>query len=161
MFQILREAQRRLASDVPPSEPDRSGSEAADISPVFCLGPVWPSMTMTPGEEEETVRCLVRYLERRVQLRSTLLQQLHRQQDAFRQMLVKTEMEMAALRQENGQLKAAASGSGRRTAALEARLASAEAANDSLNRRFRELNENQAALVNEVRLEARTVVCCV
>ena len=107
-------------------------------------------MAMTPGEEEETVRCLVRYLERRVQLRATLLHELQRQQDSFRQLLVKTEMELSALRQENGQLRAASDGSGRRTAALEARLASAEAANDSLTRRFREMNENQAALVNEV-----------
>ncbi|XP_037092090.1 kinesin-like protein KIF23 [Pollicipes pollicipes] len=144
--QILREAQRRLGSEVgAPSD-----ASPDELGPVFCLGPVWPSMAMTPGEEEETVRCLVRFLERRVQLRATLLHDLHRQQDAFRQLLVKTEMEMAALRQENGTLRAASEGSGRRTAALEARLASAEAANDSLTRRFRELNDNQAALVNEL-----------
>ncbi|XP_043237418.1 kinesin-like protein KIF23 isoform X1 [Amphibalanus amphitrite] len=149
--QILREAQRRLGSDGRPSEAEPSGGEAAaELAPVFCLGPVWPSMAMTPGEEEETVRCLVRFLERRVQLRATLLHELQRQQDAFRQLLVKTEMEMSALRQENAQLRASSDGSSRRTAALEARLASAEAANDSLNRRFRELNENQAALVNEL-----------
>lgn len=74
--QILREAQRRMGSE-PGSAAESAGSDA--LTQVFCLGPAWPSMAMTPGDEEETVRALVQYLQRRVQLRATLLAQLQQQ----------------------------------------------------------------------------------
>ena len=55
---------------------------------------------------------LVRYLERQFTLGATLPRELHRQEDAFRQLMVKTEIELSGLRQNAGLRVATDEGAG-------------------------------------------------
>lgn len=138
----LRRANEVNSNVAPPSN--------SVYSPIYSLGPEWPSLELKQCDDEETLDNLERYLTKRIATRNTLIEDHNSQTENFRARLVEAEKEIILLREENNRLKGGSDGERRRVKDLETRLVNAEAANNSLQRKNVALTEAKSVLEREL-----------
>lgn len=119
-------------------------------SPIYSLGPEWPSLEMKQCDDEDMLDNLARYLEKRITTRNTLVADYGNQNEQFRKRLVDAEKELILLREENNRLKYGNDGERRRIRDLESRLVNAEAANTSLQKKIGAFSEAKVVLEKEL-----------
>ena len=141
--EAYREALRRVPINTP--------SIANPVySPIYSLGPDWPSLEIQQCDDEDTLDTLERYLSKRITTRNSLVEDHNTQIEALRARLVEAEKELIVLREENTRLKGGSDGERRRIQDLEKRLVNAENANTSLQRKNAALVDAKTVLEKEL-----------
>ena len=143
--QVYKEAVRRL---------EEQGHEVAhltvDLAPVYSLGPEWPPLELTQFDNEEIVKKLMVFLEKRIQTRKALQNDLENKRNKFREKLRSQENENILLKAENKQLRTQLENERKRVISLEQRLVNAESANRSLTNKVNAYNDMREVLENEL-----------
>ncbi len=128
-----------------------AGIPSTPYSPIYSLGPDWPSLDIDPFDEnEDGLDKLAKFLEKRVTTRNTLIEDHQKQAELFRARLVDAEQELIIYREENTKLKSGNDGERRRIRDLETRLVNAEAANTSLKEKLAAYDSAKTVLEREL-----------
>ncbi|KAG7210213.1 hypothetical protein KM043_011765 [Ampulex compressa] len=114
-----------------------------DLGLVYSLGSPFPELEVTNPHNDQVITMLMRFLEKRIQKRNLLREDLQRKQNDFRNMLVKLERENVSLRIENVSLRATNDEYKNKISSLEAHVCKTESQIDALLYR---LNSNNNAL---------------
>ncbi|XP_063699925.1 kinesin-like protein KIF23 [Culicoides brevitarsis] len=117
-----------------------------DLGLVYSLGPSFPNYRLDSVENERVIQDLMKFLENRIEKRRILLDDFNARQDKFRLQLMHLEKENIMLKSETSSTKATLKIERQRNQALENRIIVHERALDDLNRKIKEVEQENERL---------------
>lgn len=133
--QLFKEARKRLEE-----EGQNVKAIEVDIAPIYTLHPDWPNCKVSEETFNEIVDKLKIYLEKRIQSREKLQIDVREKVLTVRSQIEQMEKENLLIRQENSSLRSLYDDAMRKVRYLENSLVNAEAANESMQRKFVDYN---------------------
>lgn len=112
-----------------------------DLGLVYSLGPSFPNYRLDSIENERVIQDLMKFLENRIEKRRILLDDFNARQDKFRLSLMHLEKENLMLKSETSSIKATLKMERQKNTALENRIIIHERSLDELNRRMKEVEQ--------------------
>ncbi|XP_063702166.1 kinesin-like protein KIF23 isoform X2 [Culicoides brevitarsis] len=112
-----------------------------DLGLVYSLGPSFPNYRLDSVENERVIYDLMKFLENRIEKRRVLLDDFNKRQDAFRLQLMHLEKENLMLKSESSSIKATLKMERQKNGALENRIIIHERSLDDLNRKLKEVTQ--------------------